>query len=342
MRQVTTTVGLALGLLLCAGCSPDAGHTDVPPTAGSTESAAVASPSPATDPTAELLRRVFVTYNDLNNLALLAHRQGDPTLWAKVDAEAVLDWDLFDTRLRAEVGPQPGELTGKLTYAPGAAIGAVRTAYPRWVLVPVTATATPAPTDAPPTRGPSDADTAVVTLAQQSPAAPWLMVSETRAWGRLIPVGAPGADATADQLRAATVAAQAVGDWLTTGTPRAGLDVQSVLATRATLVQPEGFPVGSVSCSLYRGTPVGAGVNPAVRAVTVGDSLVASASYRCERILPGVPGQTIGWKAGWDRIYAAPVHNTLRQPCVVAVVLVSGLDGSAPTVAGARWGAVLP
>ncbi len=263
-------------------------------------------------------------------------------LWAKVDAEAVLDWDLFDTRLRAEVGPQPGELTGKLTYAPGAAIGAVRTAYPRWVLVPVTATATPAPTDAPPTRGPSDADTAVVTLAQQSPAAPWLMVSETRAWGRLIPVGAPGADATADQLRAATVAAQAVGDWLTTGTPRAGLDVQSVLATRATLVQPEGFPVGSVSCSLYRGTPVGAGVNPAVRAVTVGDSLVASASYRCERILPGVPGQTIGWKAGWDRIYAAPVHNTLRQPCVVAVVLVSGLDGSAPTVAGARWGAVLP
>lgn len=301
----------------------------------------MASLSPTTDPPAELLRRVFFTYNDLNNLALLAHRQGDPTLWAKVDAEAVLDWDLFDTRLRAEVGPQPGELTGKLTYAPGAAIGAVRTVYPRWVLVPVTATATPAPTDTP-TRGPSDADTQVVTLAQQSPDAPWLMVSETRAWGRLIPVGAPGADATADQLRAATVAAQAVGDWLTTGTPRTGLDIQRGLATRESLVHPDGSAVGTMTCSLYRGTPVDTGVNPGVRVVTVGDSLIASANYRCERILPGVPGQTIGWKPGWDRIYAAPVHNTLRQPCVVSVVLVSGLDGSAPAVAGARWGAVLP
>lgn len=290
---------------------------------------------------ADLVRHVFAVYNDLNNLALLAHRHGDPGQWATVDAEAVLDWDLFDTRLRTEAGPQPGELTGKLTFEPGAPIGAVRTAYPRWVLVPVTATATPAPTGAP-TRGPSDPDTQVVTMTQETPAGPWRMVASAWGWARLLPKGAAGVDVTAQQQRAATAAAQAIGEWLTTGTPRAGLDVQSVLALRAAIVQPEGMAVGTLSCSLYHGTPVGTGVNPGVRVVTVAESLVASASYRCERVLSVGPGQTLGWKPGWDRIFAPPVHDTLRQPCVVSVVLVSGPDGSAPVAVGLRWGAVLP
>lgn len=336
-RPITCWRGALAGLLLLAtGCS-----AGVPSSPAATESASLTT---SVDQTAALVAEIFTRYNDLNNVALAAHRLGDASGWPSVDAEAVLDWDLFDTRLRALIGPEPGEPTDRLLYVPDRVVGAPRAAYPRWVLVGVSGrwVAHPSTSTPTPTRDPASPDAQVVTMVQQAPEAPWLMTGSVSAWSADIPTGDPGPDASAQQLRAATDAAISLGRWWSTGEAAAGLDAQRAQMTRTRLVQAPDFAPGDLSCSLYSGTPADTGINPVVRAVIVGDSLVISTTYRCERVMPGRKGFTVSWDPGYDKIFAPPKKNVLRQPGLIGALLVSDLSGSQVRVAGVRWAVVIP
>jgi hypothetical protein len=192
--------GVALAVLFATtacSSSPSPGEASGP-SGGSASATATSRPSGSPALTTADVTATVADYDARNNAALVAAgRDFDPGAWTGVDGGALLESDVFATRLaraQAEADHQAKTITHEnaRAYLPD-----VDPARP-WLLVTAT----------------SQGTSEVLVLGRTEPSGPWVGLGQSTVEGPLAEAAAPGGDSTADEAltgRVRTALAAVVG-----------------------------------------------------------------------------------------------------------------------------------